>query len=209
MRVLWSTVCGLLLLTAGIRAQDEDSIEQNLFDNGEERLSNSWGLNIQISTAGFVFGGVYHKKLAPMTFAAASLDLFWVNGKNEQTDWWTGRTINGENILMLPLMISVKRRVFADDLSNTFRPFVTAGVGGAFGWYIDGQMSKSDLLEKFPDHDPSQVTYTVLAGVGSDFGRPGDNAYGVDIKYQVLRFPDHLGQRKKFDNVQLGFHVSF
>lgn len=199
-----------LILAAPVVAQhSEEDLEQNLFDNGESKIGSSWGMNIQISTGGFVLGAVYNRKVAPKTFLITSLDMYWVNGENEQMDFYTGRTINGENILMVPLIFSVKRRVFADDLSNTLRPFVTVGAGGVWGWYIDGELSDRELLEKYPDHKESQVSLAGLAGIGADFGKPGYNSYGVDIKYQLLRFANHLGQRKIFDNLQLGFHMTF
>lgn len=197
-------------ILGGVFAQDStDELEQSLFDNGEQKIGHSWGMNVQISTGGFVMGGVYNRKVAPKTFAIISLDMYWVNGKNEQTDWYTGRTINGENILITPLIVSIKRRLLADDLSNTFRPFVSVGVGGVWGWYIDGELRKDSLLSRYPDHSASQLSYCGMASIGADFGTPGYNSYGVDIRYQLIRFPNHLGQRKVFDNLQLGFHMTF
>jgi hypothetical protein len=131
--------------------------------------------------------------------------MFWVKGKNEIVDYW-GRTLNAENILIVPLVFTVKRRLFPESMTNTFRPFVAAGIGGVYGYYISGDLHRSQLP---PDHDRSQYTPTGIAGIGADFGKPGSSGYGMDVRFQILRFSNSLGQRKNFDNLQIGFHMNF
>ncbi len=199
------TVIALLVLLApAVLAQDEQE-NQHEYDSGESKIPNYWTFNVQISSEGFVIGGARHFKVAPFTHLSVAGDIFWVRGKDEQVDVF-GNTINGESIMILPLTVSLKRRLLGETLSNTFRPFVTVGGGGVFGWYIGGDLKRSQLAS---DHKDTQFALTGVAGVGADFGRPGSSAYGFDIKYQIIRFPNHLGLRKNFDNLQIGFHVNF
>ncbi|MBX7151183.1 outer membrane beta-barrel protein [bacterium] len=179
--------------------------DDDMYATGDEKINNSWGFNVQISTSGFVLGGNRNIKMAPYTYLSTELNMFWVKGKNELVDY-LGNTINAETILILPLTFQVKRRVLGESLTNTFRPFILAGAGGVYGWYIDGDLSRSELPA---DHKSSQFTWNAVAGFGADFGKPGLSSYGMDIKYQVMRFANHLGERKNFDNLQIGFHMNF
>lgn len=198
------TTLWLALLPAVLSAQEKTKDPYD-YDSGENLITNYWTFNVQISSAGFLLGGARNLKIAPYTHASVAADLFWVRGKDEQVDY-LGRTINAESILMIPLTFTLKRRFLGEQLTNTFRPFVSIGAGGVYGWYIDGDLDRSELPA---DHDNTQVALTALAGLGADFGKPGPSAYGFDVKYQVLRFAHHLGRRRHFDNLQLGFHVNW
>lgn len=217
---MWKNVLGIFLLLCAVqplRAQtepDSDSYYEQNYESGEQRIRGGWGFNVQISSEGFVIGGLYNYKIAPYTFFSTSLDMFWVRGKNEQQaiNPYTGfpETINSETILVLPLQFSIKRRILGESISNTLRPFLSISAGAVKGWYLGGDISRSRLDSVTGgDLETSQFAPTVSVGFGADFGRPGQSAYGLDIKYQILRFPHHLGLRKKFDNFQLGFHMNF
>lgn len=187
-------------------AQEEDATaydEEEPYQSGDEKIRNYIGFNIQISTDGFVLGGYFDKKIAPYTHLGLSLDMFIVKGRNEIVDW-TGRTLNSENIMILPLTLNVKRRLFPEGITNSFRPFVAAGAGGIYGYYFSGDVRKA------PDHKRSQYTPTAFVGLGADFGKPGSaSTYGMDIRYQIIRFSHSLGERSRFDNFQVGFHMGF
>ncbi len=192
---------------------ESDPYEQN-YESGEQKIRGGWGFNVQISSEGFILGGLYNYKIAKYTFFTTSLDMFWVRGKDEQQaiDPVTGFpvTINSETILVLPLQFSIKRRILGESISNTLRPFISLSVGAVKAWYLDGDIkrSKLDSITNF-DLNTSQFAPTGSIGFGADFGKPGQSAYGLDLKYQFLRFEHHLGLRKKFDNFQLGFHMNF
>ncbi len=189
---------------------EEENEEEDYYTSGDEKIKGGWGFNIQVSSIGFVLGGLYSQKLMPGTMLNYSLDLLWVNGKNEQQTQnpINGEitTINGESILMIPMEVAIKKRLFAGTMSSDLRPFVTAGAGVVYGWFIDTQSPRSFLPA---DQKKEQFTPTFLAGIGTDIGRPGGVGYGLDVKYQYLRFAHYLGERKKFDNIQVGFHVNF
>lgn len=206
-------ICAVQPLVAQTEPDSDSYYEQN-YESGEQRILGGWGFNVQISSEGFVLGGLYNYKIAKYTFFGTSLDMFWVRGKNEQQaiNPYTGfiETINSETILILPLQFSIKRRILGESISNTLRPFVILSGGAVKGWYLDGDISRArlDSLTK-GDLKTSQFAPTASVGFGADFGKPGQNAYGLDIKWQILRFPNHLGLRKSFDNFQLGFHMNF
>lgn len=211
-----SVVCSVvfvLCISGRLFAQaepDSDPYYEQNYESGEQKIRGGWGFNVQISSEGFVLGGLYNYKIAKYTFFGASLDMFWVRGKDEQQaiDPITGFpvTINSETILILPLQFNLKRRILGESISNTLRPFVVVSAGIVKAWYLDGQKPTGGLPK---DHDNSQYAPVASVGFGADFGRPGMSAYGLDLKYQILRFPNHLGLRKGFDNFQLGFHMNF
>jgi hypothetical protein len=175
--------------------------EEERYRSGDDTIKDNWGFTIQVSTDGFILGGLYDKKIARCTHLGLSLDMFWVKGKDEMVDW-TGQTLNGETILILPLTLNLKRRLFPEDIINSFRPFIVIGAGAVYGYYISGDVSKSS------DSKDSQYAPTGFIGLGAEFGKPGRSGYGMDMRYQILRFPSSLGQRSKFDNYQIGFHMT-
>lgn len=203
----------LLCVVQPLQAQKEpesDPYYEENYESGEKRIRGGWGFNVQISSEGFVMGGLYNYKIAKYTFFGASLDMFWVRGKDEQQgyDPYTGYpvTINSETILILPFQFYIKRRILGESISNSLRPFLMVSAGAVKAWYLDGDKPTGGLP---PDHDNNQYAPTGSVGFGADFGKPGQSAYGLDLKYQLLRFHDHLGLRKHFDNLQLGFHMNF
>lgn len=203
----------LVVMGMAVSAVAQDEVDDTGYESGDAKIGSGWGFNIQVATVGFVLGGMYNYKLAPNTMLTTSLDMFWVNGKDEQQVYnpITGfyETLNSESILMTPLSFSIKRRLLADAVSNTFRPFVMVGAGGIFGWYIGGDISKKKLNQSYSDFKTTQFAPTGVVGVGIDLGKPGLTNYGFDVKYQVVRYNGHLGVRRRFDNVQVGFHVNF
>jgi hypothetical protein len=88
------------------------------------------------------------------------------------------------------------------------RPYVTAGVGAVYGIFINSDVSTKQLRDS-TDFKATQFAPTATLGLGADFGKPGTTGYGIGIKYQLLRFKNHLGARTNFDNLQIGFHVNF
>ncbi|HNO10485.1 MAG TPA: hypothetical protein PKI67_06125, partial [bacterium] len=106
----------LCILMLGLPLFAQEEFDETSYESGDSKLGNGWGMNVQVSTVGFVIGGVYHYKVAEHTWLSSSLDLFWVNGENEQQvyDYNTNQyiSINSETILMLPLVFQMKRRLF-------------------------------------------------------------------------------------------------
>lgn len=214
---IWLSSLLMLIALARVSAQtqpDSEAYYEEYYESGEQRIRGGWGFNMQISSTGFIIGGLYSIKPADFTFVTGSFDLFVVRGKDEQQAvnpyTYTIETINSESILMLPLQLSVKRRIFSESISNTLRPFVSFSAGLVKGWYLDGDISKVklDSVTGF-DLKTSQYAPTGAIAFGADLGKPGQSAYGLALKYQFLRFEHHLGLRKRFDNFQLGFHMTF
>ena len=195
------------LNTGALTAQEETYNFNPYFEDerntGDAEIRNNWIFNVSITSSGFLFGTGKYFKVMPYTHLGLTADMIWVKGEDEFIGFF-GETINSENILVFPLVLTLKRRVFANSLINTMRPFVTVGAGGVYGLFIN-----SDLNSKPTDHERSQFAPTGLAGFGLDFGKPGETGYGLKIQYQFLRFPNHLGQRTDFSNLQIGFHLNF
>ena len=200
----------LFLLAVFPLSAQTDSVDYNgAYDSGESKIKNNWAFDIQISTDGFVLGGSRNIKIAPGTFFGTSLDMFWVRGKNEAIgiDYYTGlpTTINSETILLLPLEFHLKRRILTESISNTLRPYLSAGLGAVYGLYISGDKPAGGLPVP---QDKSQFAPTASLEFGADFGKPGTTGYGVEMRYQFIKFKEHLGARESFNNFQIGFHVN-
>lgn len=181
-------------------AYEENSRESSDYGDGEELIRGGWHLDFAMSTVGFNLGGGYERKVAPSTYVGLNSNFFWVRGNNEAQFFYS--TINNEDIILFPAFVYLKRRLFNDAVSSSFRPYASAGLGGVYGIFVDGD-------EKKPDHRDTMLSGAGFGAFGADFGTPGARTFGLELRYEVIRFPHSLGERKKFDNFQVQFHFLF
>lgn len=181
-------------------AYDESSKESSDYGDGENLIRGGWHLDFAMSTVGFNLGGGYDRKIAPSSYVGINASFFWVRGNNEAQFFYS--TINNEDIILFPAYVYLKRRVLNNAVSSSFRPYVSAGVGGVHGIFVSGDT-------KTADHRDTMLSGAGFGALGADFGTPGTRTFGFELKYEVIRFPHNLGERDKFDNFQVKFYFLF
>ncbi|MDH4069189.1 MAG: hypothetical protein OEV30_02080, partial [Ignavibacteria bacterium] len=94
--------------------------------------------------------------------------------------------------LVMPLTFGIQRRLFREDIVDTFRPYVNAGVGPALIYSAPfteiTQVSSGFLfrqVEFFESLGRGKAHYTVggYIGVGANFGSDRSNLFGVNFRY--------------------------
>ena len=96
------------------------------------------------------------------------------------------RVINKENdVYIFDLMATLKKRLFAEDIHDDFRPFITGGLGPVFGI-------------NFPEDDrlPNQkeLTFGGFVGVGADITTSEKFFISVCTQYRIFPFFNPLGE---------------
>lgn len=95
-------------------------------------LKNGLGFNLVLNNFGFGLGGQYRRVLSPMSELTLDLQITGLRNVSEQTfQSYFGQVIPNKfnRVLDFPLMLGVKRRIFANKIQDNFRIYLTAGGG--------------------------------------------------------------------------------
>ena len=162
-----------------------------------DELRNAWGLDILISNDGFGFGTFYRRQFTRTLSGFATFSISESKDEREverfdpynQTSFTPGKL---NRFLVLPLIFGIQNRLFEDEITETFRPYVNAGVGPAmifvapFVEITTNPLGAPDIrqVEFFKSLGKGQSHYTVAGyvGVGANFGERS-NLFGVNFRY--------------------------
>lgn len=159
---------------------------------------NVWGLDILISNDGFGLGTFYRREFSENLHGFISFSISESKDDREvdRYDPYTQVTfVPGKlnRFLVFPLMFGVQRRMFKDDITETFRPYVNAGAGPTmifaapfveFVPAVSGGVA-AQQVEFFKSLGKGQAHYTAAAyiGFGANFGVDRSNIFGVNFRY--------------------------
>ena len=172
-------------------------INQSSVEESTEALRNVWGLDILISNDGFGFGAFYRREFNRTLSGFASFSISESKDEKEverfdpytQTSFTPGKY---SRFLVLPLMFGVQNRLFADDITETFRPYINAAVGPTMIFATPFvQITESSVgseikqVEFFKSLGKGQPHYTIggYVGVGANFGADRSSVFGVNFRY--------------------------
>ena len=123
----------LCLLFSLAQAQHENDYDDELF----EQNKTEGGLVFSMTESGSGVGMFFSLPFGSKFHAGLSLDAFFVRDSKqiEYADPYYGgyyqmNKIN--NVYIFDLQMTLKRRLFAEDLDDSFRPFISGGFGPVF-----------------------------------------------------------------------------
>jgi hypothetical protein len=95
---------------------------------------NAWGLDILVSNDGFGLGTFYRREFTEDLFGFAMFSISESKDEREfeQYDYYSGVSyVPGklQRFMVLPLTFGLQYRLFREDITDNFRPFVNAGAG--------------------------------------------------------------------------------
>jgi hypothetical protein len=185
------TVCLWSSGRAGIASGDQAASVDSAY-------RNTWALDILISNDGFGLGMTYRRDFSPdlSGFASFSISESKDDREMEQFDPYTQVSyVPGKlnRFLVLPLVFGVQYRLFRDDITDTFRPYISAGAGPTMIFaspftiitrYPDGSLTTKQV-EFFSSLGRGQAHYTAAAfvGVGANFGSDRSSVFGLSFRY--------------------------
>jgi hypothetical protein len=153
-----------------------------------ENLTDAWGLDILLSNNGFGLAGFYRREYSNVLFGTLTLGIAESKDDNEieYVDYW-GQTYSPGKInrfLVIPLHVGVQYRLFADDITDSFRPYVNAGLGPTL------VLAAPYDREYFNSWGYASAHYTLggYIGLGAFFGSDLGNLSGVNIRYYFVPF---------------------
>jgi hypothetical protein len=166
-------------------------------DNEPGPLRNAWGIDILISNGGFGMGAFYRREFSDEWFGFTSLSVSESKDDREveQFDYWTGQQyVPGKlnRFLVIPLMFGVQHRLFKEEITDNFRPYVNAGAGPTMIYVapftrvtIQNGTPQYEQVEYFNAIGKGSPHYTMggFIGFGANFGIDKTNLFGVNFRY--------------------------
>jgi hypothetical protein len=157
-----------------------------------------WGLDVLISNDGFGLGTFYRREFTEDISGFISLSVSESKDEREieRFDPFTQQSFTPGKLhrfLVVPLTVGVQRRLFREDIVETFRPYINAGIGPTLVYASpfvivtpnpDGP-PQIEEVEFFNSLSRGKAHFTVggFIGAGAFFGSDKSNVFGVNFRY--------------------------
>jgi outer membrane protein W len=194
-------IIGLVFLSAGVAFCQDTSTSANpdseyAFMPIKEvapdtvEKTNALGVDIMLGTNGFGMGFFYKQNLTGTLSWTFSISGSEAKAPNEMDTYYYDpiygyqKTVLGKvnQLFVFPAMFGMQYRLFKDDLTGSFRPYVCGGVGpnAIFAAPYNQPFSWS------MSHGRGYFGAGGYIGIGAYFGMDTGSLMGVNIKYYIL-----------------------
>ena len=171
------------------------------------RPDNQFGLVFTMLETGSGLGGFIGWPLFGGFHFGFSLGAYFLRDSNQLDFDYYGAPISinkQNNVYLFDAMMTLKKRLFADDLDESFRPFITGGIGPYFGM----NFPEYDVTpEGNPTFDQYEWTVGGFAGAGVDVNVNEKMFIGIRAQYRVIPFTNMIGERSNHSMFELRFEV--
>ncbi|MBW7887964.1 MAG: hypothetical protein H3C35_06340 [Bacteroidetes bacterium] len=156
--------------------------------------NDAWGVDILLSNNGFGGAVFYRRTFSRDLSGTITLGLAQSKDDNEvEYVTWYGATYTPGKInrfLIAPLLLGAEYRLFADDIMDSFRPYVNAGAGPTFIFVAPYADNNGNEREFFSSLGDARTKYTLGAyvGFGAYFGSDMGSLAGINIRYYFIPF---------------------
>jgi hypothetical protein len=188
----------LLWLPISLIAQSEDDTPA---------LRNQIGMVFTMAETGSGLGGFIAWPLIAKIHFGFNIDAYFLRDSKQIDFQYFGTPVSinkKNNVYLFDAMITLKRRFFEDDLDESFRPFISGGVGPYYGM-------------NFPEDDPTpgaeprpdEYRWTLggFVGVGVDVTVNEKVFLGIRGQYRIIPFHQVLGERTNHSMFELRFEI--
>lgn len=187
-------VITILVTVSALFSQSSDSTivfsspNQDLIKPILSSFVDAWGVDILLSNNGFGLAGFYRHQYSRDISGTVTFGITESKDDNEVEyyDYFGQSFVPGKinRFLMLPLLFGVQYRLFADDITDSFRPYVNAGAGPTL------VLASPYNREYFNSLGYARSHYTLggFIGAGAFFGSDMGSLSGINIRYYVVPF---------------------
>jgi len=194
-----NALIALLLVALNVNAQYEDESDQYATKNA--------GFAFVMAETGSGLGGFYDIPIMDYTHLGASMGAYFLRDENEFSYQYYGYyyTVGKENnVYLFDLMVSLKRRFFANEMDNSLRPFLAAGAGPYYGMnYPEYDQDVYGNVKK----DEFGWAFGGYFGAGVDIDASTNYYVGIRFNYRVIPFTKQIGERKNHSMIELRFEI--
>ena len=188
------------VLTNIIYGQNEIQSDE---DDYLRQAKTEAGFVFTMAETGTGFGSFFSLPFGSIFHAGVAIDAFFLRDSKqfEYQNPYTGyiQSINDINdVYIFDAMITLKRRLFADDMHDSFRPFITGGFGPVYGM-------------NFPEDEKRQTqkefSFGGFVGAGADISMDKKFFISVRAQYRLLPFSRPIGERSNHSMFELRFEL--
>ena len=183
--------------------------EQYIEEDPEPTVMHHRGFAYSLLETGSGLGLFYELPTVNYFHFGIMFDAFIIrdNGQLDFVNPYTGLPesygkIN--NVYLLDLMITVKKRLFERSLHDSFRPFLTGSIGPVYGMNYR-EFNRDIFGNKL--HDQFGWTLSGILGVGIDADIDGIYFFGLRVQYRFMPFSKMIGETKDHSMVGIRFEV--
>ncbi len=198
----------LVLVSMPLTAQEFDDFESVPVHKNERAITFS------LSTNGIALGGLYRFKLPGYMHFGVNLEFFAIRDDNEipYYDPFVNQyyTLNDANrMFMIPLNFELKKRLFADDIEDNFRPHIVGQVGMAYGMNFPKEqyISTNGVVRQVDPESQYEMTYNILFGFGVDVTTRANFFVSVRPQYRYTFFQEEIAGKKDHSTFEIKFEI--
>lgn len=174
---------------------------------------NSIGVNIMLGNNGFGLGFFYKQAINSTLSWTLSLAGAEAKAPNEVETYYYDfygniyKTVLGKvnQLFVVPATIGLQYRLFKDIITDTFQPYINAGVG-------------PDVVLAFPYNTPLSTSFSnahsyfsagAYIGAGSYFGLTANSVMGISVRYYILPMAKSYHIESMQDEPMANFNTFF
>lgn len=150
------------------------------------------GVAFSVIENGTGVGGFYEIPLIGFTHLGATFNFFFLRDK-KQIDYYdpyynypvTYGKVN--NVYLLDLIFTLKKRLLPHEIDNNFRPFVSLGAGPVYGM---------NFPERNKFQDQYRWAFAAALAAGVDVAMQNNYLFGIRLQYRFMKFNAVLGEQR-------------
>lgn len=179
------------------------------FIHSQEGTSQSWeetetvhkdeiGFNFSLAMSGFGIGGFYRKALPSYSYFGANVNFFIMRDEKEfEYVNRFGQVVKANDInrlFFIPLNLEFKKRLFASDIEDNFRPHFIIQAGVIYGMNFP---RPEELKNEY------QFAYNFVLGFGADITNREKYFVTIRPQYRVIYFNDEIAQKRNHSTFEI------
>lgn len=195
-----------VILVSSVMAQSDLMYEEEVY-----KIRKQAGFVLSVAESGTGIGGFVGWPIENSFHIGLTLDAFFLRD-TDQVDYYDQYTLTPislnkkNNAYIFDLFLTIKKRLFVEDLDDNFQPFYTAAVGPVFGmnfpeyeYTIDGKKA----------HDQYNWTLGGYIGAGVDITSSINYFFSIRAQYIFMPFTKVIGETKNHSMFEIRLELGF
>jgi len=164
--------------------------------------SDVYGLNGAVVNYGGGGSFQYQWPIKENLTGTLDIALIYLNFDNPFLPFYRS-TYRSSDVMLVPFFLGLRRNVLRDHFDDNILPYVQIGAGPIagfnfpYGYGFWGSLSRTT------------TTWTLggFVGFGANFGLSKKIVGGIDVRYNLMPFPDDVGPRRDYSGPSFSFSV--
>ena len=156
------------------------------------------GMNFALAMSGLGIGGFYRKAIGGYSYLGVNANFFIMRDDNEYEYYNAiGIPVKANDInrlFFIPVNLEFKKRLFAQDIEDNFRPHFILQGGIIYGM----NFPKLEGLK-----NESGFSYNFVIGVGADVTNRDKYFISIRPQYRIIYFNNEIAQKKNHSNFEI------